>query len=141
MRHKLVFATFLFVSLASSAAPLKVDDFYKKSDTLMKIAKTAKNEKEQTAQLLSLKESLEKTRTEYQNQDPDKGGPDESKVNLLYYNLLPVFDYIEDTKKNPNKCANTELKIRSADAQGRDEGAPLRKDAQIALDWLKIFCK
>lgn len=141
MCHKLITVTLVFMSLSTNAAPLKVEDFYKKSDKLLQAAKDSKIDKDQTAQLISLKDSLEKTRQEYQKQDPTQGGPEESKVNLLYYNLRPVFDHIEDGKKSPNKCANTEIKIRSADAQGRDEGAPLRKDAQIALDWLKVFCK
>lgn len=141
MCHKLIISGILLFSLNAMTAPLKVEDLYKKSETLLKVAKESKSEKDQSAQLKTLQHSLEKTREEYQKQNPDQGTPEESKVNLLYYNLLPVFDHVEDTKKAPNKCANTELKIRSADAQGRDEGAPLRKDAQIALDWLKVFCK
>lgn len=140
MRRTLTLIVILLFSQFSAAQILKVEDLHKKSEVLLKESASVKTEPERTAKLLELKKSLESTLDGYRAKNLEETSEDHEETALFFYTLEPVFKFVEDKKKT-SSCAKTETKVRSADAQGRPEGAPLTKNASIALDWLKVFCK
>ena len=130
---------FLFTQI-SLAETLKIDELYKKSEALLKESTAAKTEVERKTKLTDLKKALETTLDTHRAKELEENSPEHEEIALLFYNLEPVFIFAEDKKKKTT-CAKTEHKIRSADAQGRPDSAPPTKNAAIALDWLKVFCK
>lgn len=140
MRRTLsLFFAFLF-SQTLGAQTLKVEDLHKKSEALLKETVVAKTEADRTAKLLDLKKTLDTTLDAYRAKNLEDTSPEHEEAALFFYNLEPVFKFVEDKKKTTT-CASTESKIRSADAQGRPEGSAPTKNAAIALEWLKVFCK
>ena len=140
MRGTLTLFVILLFTQISFAETLKIEDLYKKSEVLLKESTAAKTEAERKTKLLDLKKALETTLDTHRAKELEENSPEHEEIALLFYNLEPVFIFAEDKKKT-STCAKTENKIRSADAQGRPDGAPSTKNAAIALDWLKVFCK
>lgn len=141
MRHQLILATAFLFAISASASIPKVADCHKKSDELLKKASTQKTEKEKAETLLSLKTFLEKSRDDYEQKFPEGGNKEEYQVSLFYHKLEPVFKLSALAKKDKDICEETNDRIRANDAQGRGDDVPLTKNASIALDWLKVFCK
>lgn len=140
MRGTLTLFVALLFSQASLAQALKIEDLHKKSEVLLKESAAAKTDAERTTKLLDLKKDLDKTLDIHRAKELEENSPEHEEIALMFYNLEPVFHFVED-KKKASTCAKTENKIRSADAQGRPEGAPPTQNAAIALEWLKVFCK
>lgn len=140
MRGTLTLLVALLFSQASLAQALKIEDLHKKSEVLLKESASAKTDAERTAKLLDLKKDLDKTLDIHRAKELEENSPEHEEIALMFYNLEPVFNFVEDKKKTMS-CAKTENKIRSADAQGRPDSAPPTKNAAIALEWLKVFCK
>jgi TRAP-type uncharacterized transport system substrate-binding protein len=143
MRRTLIILSTLFISSFSTAATtavLKVADLHKKSEALLQESAKAKTEAERVAKLLELKKEINAARDSYKKNQDVKDISAHEAVAFFYYTLVPVFKIVEE-KKIPENCDRTQGKIRSAEARGLPEGAPLSKDASIALEWLKIFCK
>jgi hypothetical protein len=142
MRRTLIILLTLFISPFAFSANeiLKVEDLHKKSEVLLKESATAKTDAERTTKLLALKKEINAARDAYSKTPITEDSDAHEEVATFYYNLEPVFNLIEE-KKFPARCAATKGKITGADAQGRPEGSALTKNASIALEWLKIFCK
>ena len=140
MRGTLTLFVVLLFSQVSWSEILKVEDLHKKSEVLLKESAKAKTDTDRSAKLLDLKKTIDTTLDAYRAKDLEENSEAHEEAALFFYTLEPVFKFVEE-KKKPADCGPTEGKIKSADAQGRPEGAPLTKNAAIALDWLKVFCK
>lgn len=142
MRGTLILLLSLLLSQFAVAANeiLKVEDLQKKSEVLLKESASTKTEAERATKLQTLKKEINAARDAYSKTPETEDSDAHEEVALFFYTLDPVFKLVEE-KKFPAQCASTRGKIESADAQGRPEGSALTKNASIALDWLKIFCK
>lgn len=140
MRRSLVTLAVLLASVSAHAELLKVTDLYKKSEVLLKESTAAKTEKERIAKFKDLEKAIESTRATYELKESDQDSDAYEAISRFFYTLSPIVKLV-DEKKIAAKCDFTENRIKSADAQGKDEGAPLTKDATVALEWLKQFCK
>ena len=140
MRGTLICMIALFCVSPAWAQLFKVSDLHVKSEALLKEAKATASSEERAKKLGQLKALIESARTEYDKKFPAGGNPDKFEISMFFHNLDPVFKQVEG-KKDKAACDRTEGKITSADAQGRPEGAPLTKNAAIALEWLQLFCK
>jgi hypothetical protein len=137
----IILLTFFIVQFATAASEiLKVEDLHKKSEVLLKESAATKTDAERAAKLLALKKEINTARDAYSKTPETEDSDAHEAVATFYYNLEPVFNLVEE-KKFPARCASTKGKIQLADSQGRPEGAPLTKNASIALEWLKVFCK
>lgn len=140
MRWTLTLVFAILFSKISLAEPLKVEDLHKKSEALLTETTKAKTDSDRATKLLELKKTIDTALDAYRAKNLEETSAAHEEAALFFYTIEPVFDFVQQ-KKKPAACAPTEGKIRSADAQGRPEGAPLTKNASIALEWLKVFCK
>ena len=140
MRRSLVTLAIVLASATANAELLKVTDLYKKSEVLLKESATVKTEAERITKLKDFEKAIESTRETYEKNESDQDSDAYEAISRLYYTLEPIVKLVGE-KKIAAKCELTENQVRSADAQGKKEGAPLSKDASVAIEWLKVFCK
>lgn len=135
----LIFVFISMISISIYSAEKKLADLYSESKSLLE--KAQKNQSKSNEIFASFIKSIEDTKNAYEKKNPELGTPEETNISVFYYALNPVIEISKLTTPDDEKCLSKKQEIFSEDSAGKGDNAGLDKDSELALSWLKLFCK
>lgn len=116
---------------------LSMKDLRKEINTSIKKIEAAQDKSQKLKELQHLQTVFDSTIKVYKEKYPQKGPKEELEILMYYYSLEHVFE-LQQEEISKEACENKEHQIKLED--GRTSNGKVSKQAQQALDILKLIC-